>query len=55
MKRISLLTLLFFLPLFLLTGCDFIGDLAEGVFWIFIIGVVVGIALIIWIVKKLFD
>ncbi|WP_373497265.1 hypothetical protein [Aquiflexum sp.] len=53
MKNYILKILVFFLILTTFTGCSVIGDIFEAGMWMGIIIVVLVIALVFWIIKKL--
>lgn len=56
MKNIRLSTLLLVVVMtFTLSSCDLIGDIFEAGAWTAIIGIVLVIALIVWIFRKFMD
>ncbi|WP_378410577.1 hypothetical protein [Rhodocytophaga aerolata] len=55
MKNLSFFSLILILLLSLsLSSCAVVGDIFEAGMWVGIIGVVIVIALVIWLLKKLF-
>lgn len=54
MKKLSTSSLLLFFILMLgLTSCDLAGDILEAGAWMGIIGVVLVIAIIVWLIRKI--
>ncbi len=53
MKNLIIKIFSFLLLIFTFTGCTLIGDIFEAGIWVGIIVVVLVIALIFWIVKKM--
>lgn len=55
MKNLSVVSLILILLLSLsVSSCAVVGDIFEAGMWVGIIGVVIVIALVIWLLKKLF-
>ncbi|MBK6264260.1 hypothetical protein JKA74_04365 [Marivirga sp. S37H4] len=56
MKRLKFSQLMIFLLLLVtVTGCDLAAGIFEAGVWVGIIVVILVIALIIWVIKKIFD
>ncbi len=54
MKNISFSTLVITLMMLVtLTGCDLVGDIFEAGFWTAIIVIVLIVALVIWLIRKM--
>lgn len=53
MSRVPLMAVLLLVTLSL-SGCDLVGDVLEFGFWTLLIVVVLVVALLVWIFKKLF-
>jgi len=54
MKPANIFNLLFFSFVLLLSSCEVIGDIFEAGVWVGIVIVVLVIAIIIWIIRKIF-
>ena len=54
MKPTNNFNLLFFSLVLLLSSCEVIGDIFEAGVWVGIVIVVLVIAIIIWIIRKIF-
>jgi hypothetical protein len=52
MKKYSLLPL--FLLIMTFSSCEIIGDIFKAGIWVGVIGVVLFVALIIWVLRKIF-
>lgn len=48
------LVILSLLLTFTLSGCDLVGDVLEFGFWAMLIVVILVVALVVWILKKIF-
>jgi hypothetical protein len=53
MARLPLVVLLLLMTVSL-SGCDLVGDILEFGFWVLLIVVVLVVALVVWILKKIF-
>ena len=54
MKPVKYINLLFFSLILLLSSCELVGDIFEAGVWVGVIIVVLVIAIIIWIIRKIF-
>ena len=54
MKKLSLFPLLALLLTLGFSSCELIGDVAEGAMWLVVVGIVIGIALVIAVIRKIF-
>lgn len=53
MSRLPLLGLLLLVTV-TLSGCDLVGDVLEFGFWVMLIVIVLVVALVVWLIKKVF-
>lgn len=54
MRKLNKITLLAVMLIpFVVTGCEVIGDIFEAGIWVGVIGVVLLVALVVWIIGKM--